>query len=130
MASFWPSPEAFKNDPIVAKGMNSSPKIVFSQTLNKAYWVNTRLVKDDMLGEVWKLKKQSGKDLTILGSGSIVRQLTQVGVIDEYQIQLNPVALGKGKTMLDNIKDKLTLKLIKTRCFGNGNVLLYYEPIA
>jgi dihydrofolate reductase len=130
MANYWPTPEALKNDPIVAQGMNSSPKIVFSRTLKTADWVNTRLVKDDMLGVIRNLKQQPGQDLTVLGSGSIVAQLAQAGLIDEYQVLLNPVVLGKGKTMFAGIEDKLILKLIKTRTFGNGNVLLCYEPIA
>ena len=130
MAGFWPSPDALKNDPIVAQGMNGSSKIVFSRTLNKADWAHTRLVKDDMLGEVRRLKQQSGNDLTILGSGSIVAQLAEAGLIDEYQIMLNPVALGKGKTMFENIKNKIALKLTKTRTFANGNVLLCYETMA
>jgi dihydrofolate reductase len=130
MASYWPTPDAIKNDPIVAQGMNSSAKIVFSRTLNKADWVNTRLVKDDMLGEVRKLKQQSAKDLTILGSGSIVAQLAQAGLIDEYQVLLNPIVLGKGRTMFEGVKNKFILKLTKTRTFGNGNILLCYEPIA
>jgi dihydrofolate reductase len=129
MAGYWPTPEAMKNDPIVAQGMNRSAKIVFSRTLNKADWVNTRLVKDDMLEEVRKLKQQSGKDLTILGSGSIVAQLAQVRLIDEYQVLLNPIVLGKGRTMFEGVKDQFILKLTKTRTFGNGNILLYYEPI-
>ena len=65
----------------------------------------------------------------IFGSGSIISQLAQERLIDEYQIVLNPVVLGKGKTMFDGIKTKLPLKLIKTRTFGNGNVLLCYEPM-
>jgi dihydrofolate reductase len=130
MASYWPTPDAIKNDPIVAQGMNRSAKIVFSRTLNKADWVNTRLVKDDMLGEVRKLKQESRKDLTILGSGSIVAQLTQAGLIDEYQILLNPIVLGKGRTMFEGVKDRFNLKLTKTRTFGNGNISLCYEPIA
>ncbi len=129
MARYWPTPEAIKNDPIVAAGMNKAEKIVFSRTLDKADWNSTRLVKDDMLAEVKKLKQQSGKDLTVLGSGSIVSQLAQEGLIDEYDILLNPVVLGRGKTMFEGIKDKLALKLTKTRIFGNGNVLLTYEPI-
>ena len=130
MAGYWPSPDAIRNDPIVAQGMNSSAKIVFSRTLNEADWVNTRLVQDDMLGEVRKLKQQSGQDLTVLGSGSIVAQLAQAGLIDEYQVLLNPVVLGKGKTMFEGIKDRITLKLTKSRNFGNGNVLLCYVPMA
>jgi dihydrofolate reductase len=128
MAGYWPSPEALRNDPIVARGMNNSPKIVFSRTLDRVDWVNTRLVKDDMLGEVRKLKQQSGKDLTILGSGSIVAQLAQAGLIDEYQILLNPVVLGKGKTMFEGIRDRIAMKMTSTRTFGNGNVLLCYKP--
>jgi len=129
MAGYWPSDEAIKSDPIVAKGMNSSQKIVFSRTLNKADWANTRLVKDDMLGEVRKLKEQAGKELTILGSGSIVAQLAQAGLIDEYQILLNPVVLGKGKSMFEGIKESLKFKLTGTRSFKCGNVLLTYERL-
>ena len=129
MVSYWPTAEAIKDDPIVAGGMNEAEKIVFSQTLDKVDWNNTRLVKDDMLSEIRRLKQQSGKDLTVLGSGSIVSQLAQAGLIDEYQILLNPVVLGKGKTMFEGVKTRLSLRLIKTRVFGNGNVLLCYEPV-
>jgi dihydrofolate reductase len=70
------------------------------------------------------------KDMAILGSGNIVSQLAQEGLIDEYQIMVNPVVLGKGRTMFDGIKEKVTLKLTNTRTFGNGNVLLCYGPMA
>ncbi len=129
MASFWPTPEAIRTDPIVASGMNKAEKIVFSRTLEKVGWNNTRLVKTDMAAEVRRLKQGPGKDLTVLGSGSIVAQLAQEGLIDEYNILLNPVAIGKGKTMFEGVRDRLTLKLTKTRVFGNGNVLLTYVPV-
>jgi dihydrofolate reductase len=129
MVKYWTSREALKNDPVVARGMNSSQKVVFSRSLNKVEWVNTRLVKSDMVEEVRKLKQQNGNDLTILGSGSIVAQLSQAGLIDEYQVLLNPVVLGKGRTMFEGVKKNLALKLTKTRVFGNGNVLLWYEPV-
>lgn len=128
MASFWPTPIAIESMPAVAEGMNSMPKIVFSRTLDQALWNNTKLVKGDIAVEMRKLKKESGKDMVILGSGSIVSQLTQEGLIDEYQIVVNPLILGKGRTMFDGMKEKLNLKLTKTRAFGNGNVLLCYEP--
>jgi dihydrofolate reductase len=127
MESYWPTPEALKNDPIVANGMNAAQKIVFSRTLEKADWNNTRLVKDNMLAEVRKMKHQPGKDMTVLGSGSIVSQLAQEGLIDEYQVLVNPVVIGRGRTMFEGIRDKIALKLVKTRTFGNGNVLLTYE---
>ncbi len=129
MASYWPTAEAIKNDPMVAQGMNKAEKIDFSRTLNKANWNNTKLVKDNMLMEIRELKQESGKDLTILGSGSIVSQLAQERLIDEYQILLNPVVIGKGRTMFEGVKDRFSLKLTNTRVFGNGNVLLSYEHV-
>ena len=68
--------------------------------------------------------------MAIFGSGSIVSQLAQDGLIDEYQMVVNPIVLGEGRTMFDGLKEKLILKLTKTRIFGNGNVLLCYEPVA
>ena len=81
-----------------------------------------------MAAEVRKMKQQPGKDMTVLGSGSIVSQLTQEGLIDEYQVLVNPVVIGRGKTMFEGVRNKIALKLIKTRTFGNGNVLLTYGP--
>ncbi len=128
MASYWPTPPAIKAFPIVAERMNSRPKIVFSRTLDKADWNNTTLVKGDLAAEVRKLKRDSRMDMVILGSGSIVSQLAQARLIDEYQIALCPVALGKGRTMFDGVKEKLPLKLERTRSFRNGNILLCYQP--
>jgi dihydrofolate reductase len=129
MASFWPTPDAIKNDPIVAEKMNTLPKIVFSKTLEKVDWKNTRLVKDNIEEEIQKMKKQPGKDMVILGSGSIVSGFAPLGLIDEYRIMVNPVVLGSGNPLFKGIKDRLMLKLTKTRTFKSGNVLLYYEPI-
>jgi dihydrofolate reductase len=130
MAGFWPTPFAAEQFPVVAERMNGLPKVVFSRTLDKASWNNTKVVKGDIAAEIRKMKKEPGSDLVILGSGSIVSQLAQAGVIDEYQIVVNPVVLGKGRTMFEGIKEKLPLKLTKTRSFDNGNVLLRYEPMA
>ncbi len=130
MASFWPTPLAIEGMPAVAEGMNSMEKVVFSKTLKQVSWNNTKLVKGDMAAEIRKMKKESGKDMVILGSGSIVAQLAPEGLIDEYQIVVNPIVLGKGRTMFDGVKDKLALKLTKSRTFGNGNVFLSYESMA
>jgi dihydrofolate reductase len=128
MAGYWPTRFAIENDPVVAERMNNLPKVVFSRTLGKPSWNNTKLIKDGMAAEIRKMK-QAGEDMAILGSGSIVSQLTEEGLIDEYQIVVNPVVLGNGRTMFDGIKEKLPLKLARTRAFANGNVLLCYEPI-
>ena len=129
MASFWPTPAALERAPGVAEGMNKLPKVVFSRTLGKATWKNTTLVKGDLAAEVRRMKNESGPGMAILGSGSIVSQLAQAGLIDEFQIVVNPIVLGKGRTLFEGVKDKIALKLIKTRAFGNGNVVLYYEPM-
>jgi dihydrofolate reductase len=129
MVSYWPTPNAIKNDPVVAEGMNRAPKVVFSRTLDEVSWKNTKLVKGDLVAEIRKMKQEPGEDIAILGSGSIVAQLAPAGLIDEYQIVVVPVVLGKGRTLFDGIGKKLTLKQTKTRIFGNGNVLLCYEPV-
>jgi len=126
MASFWPTPMAMKMMPTVAERMNNLPKVVFSRTMDKTSWNNTKLVKGDIAAEMRKMKQAPGDGMAILGSGSIVSQLAQEGLIDEYQIVVNLLALGKGRTMFDGIKEKLMLKLTKSRTFGNGNVLLCY----
>jgi dihydrofolate reductase len=126
MASFWPTPNAKKAYPVVADRMNGLPKFVFSRTLDKVAWENTTLLKGDLAGEVRKLKSQPGEGMVILGSGGIVSQLSQAGLIDEYQFVVVPVVLGKGRTMFEGIKDKRALKLTGTRSFGNGNVFLTY----
>jgi dihydrofolate reductase len=130
MASYWPTERAIQNDPTVAERMNELPKVVFSRTLDKASWSNTKLVKSDIAAVVRKMKQEPGPDMAILGSGAIVSQLAREGVIDEYQIVVNSVVLGKGRTMFEGVKEGLTLKLTKTRIFGNGNVLLCYQPMA
>ena len=128
MASYWPTPMAAKNDSAVAERMNAIPKIVFSRTLDQATWSNTRLIKADLGTEVRKLKAEPGADITILGSGTIVSQLAQLGLIDVYQLVVNPIALGKGRTLFDGLQHRLPLKLTNSRTFRNGKVLLTYEP--
>jgi dihydrofolate reductase len=128
MASYWPTPIADQHHPSVAAGMNSMSKVVFSKTLDHASWNNTTLIKGDLISEVQKLKQQDGPGMAILGSGSIIAQLAPEHLIDEYQMIIDPVALGKGRTMFDGIKEMLTLKLTKTRIFKNGKIFLSYEP--
>jgi len=130
MASFWPTPLAAQSNPIVVERMNGLRKFVFSTTLEKATWNNTTLLKGDLTAEVRKLKQQPGPNIVIMGSGSIVAQLADAGLIDEYQIVLNPLVVGKGRTLFEGVKNKLPMKLAKSRAFGNGNIVLCYEPMA
>jgi dihydrofolate reductase len=129
MASFWPTPAAVTQMPVVANRMNSAPKVVFSRTLQNASWQNTRLVKGDLPGEIRKLKNEPGDAMLIFGSGTIVSQLAQAGLIDEYQFIVDPVVLGSGRTMFEGVQNRLSIKLKHVRSFDNGNVLLDYELI-
>ncbi len=127
MSSYWPTPMAAKQNPQVAKGMNDMPKVVFSKTMDVPAWSNTRLVKTDIAAAVRKMKKESGPNMVILGSGTIVSQLTEAGLIDEYQLVVNPLVLGKGRTLFESVKEPVNLKQTKTRTFDNGSVVISYE---
>jgi dihydrofolate reductase len=129
MAGFWPTPEASKTMPVVAEKMNKMPKIVFSKTLKEAAWENTEAIRADIVAKVRKVKESQGPNMVILGSGTIVSQLTQARLIDDYQIVVVPLVLGGGRTMFEGVRDKLNLKLQKSRAFGNGNVVLWYKTI-
>ena len=134
MASFWPTETALKSMPEIAEGMNKSEKIVFSRTLKNADpivigWKNTRIVRDNIVEEVKKLKATSKKDITILGSGSILTQLADAGLMDSFQFMVDPIALGGGTPIFNGIGNKLDLKLTSTRAFKSGAVLLSYESV-
>lgn len=127
MESYWPMPDAIEDDPIVAGLMNSLSKIVFSRTVQKAEWNNSRLIKDNLADEIEKLKQQPGKDFGVFGSANLLATLTQLNLIDEHRVMINPVILGKGTPLFKT--DTLTrLKLQSTRTFQSGNVLLVYQP--
>ena len=123
MASYWPTQSAIENDPIVADKMNTVPKIVFSKTLDKAEWINSRLVKENIAEEIAKLKQQQGRDLAIFGSSTLASSLLQMGLLDELRIMVNPVVLGNGNPLFKGMHDKLNLKLLKTKTFRSGNIL-------
>jgi dihydrofolate reductase len=129
MSNFWQSPMAKEQDPVVSEGMNKAEKIVFSRTLDTAGWKNTRLIKGNLIEEIRRLKQQPGKDMTILGSGSIITQLAEEELIDEYEVLVYPVALGKGTPLFDCLRHPLKLKLISAKAYKSGTVLLTYLAI-
>jgi dihydrofolate reductase len=127
MASFWPTAAANEMDPVIANAMNAAEKIVFSRKMKKADWENTRVINDNIISAIKKLKAESTKTLVILGSGNIIAQLVSAGIIDRYQIVISPIILGRGRTMFEGVEEKINLKLESTRAFKNGNVLLDYR---
>ena len=129
MIKYWPTPMAKQHAPEVAAGMNNAPKFVFSRTLDHSSWNNTTMVKGDLGAEVRKIKEMPGNGIAILGSGTIISQLAPTGLIDEYQVVVNPIILGAGRTMFETVKEQLNLKLAKTRHFKSGKVYVCYEPV-
>lgn len=127
MAAFWPTDAAAASMPGVAAGMNAAEKIVFSKTLEKADWKGTRIIRDNLETEIRKLK-QGDRNMTVLGSGSIVTQLATLNLIDEYGIFLDPVALGAGTSIFHGINKQLDLRLKNHQVFENGAIYLQYVP--
>jgi dihydrofolate reductase len=123
MAGFWPTQKGE-----IADFMNEVPKVVFSRTLSKAEWNNTRLIKDKAEEEVMKLKKQTGKDLFIFGSADLSSSLTRSGLLDEYRLCVAPVVLGSGNPLFKASPDRLRMKLVEARPLKSGCVILRYQP--
>ncbi len=123
MANYWPSAAADE----IADKMNNLPKIVFSKTLQKADWNNSRVIRGDIQEEVSKLRKQPGKDLVVLGSAMLASHLLQLGLVDEYRVILTPVLLGKGTPLFKDITERIRLKLVSAKMFGSGAALLRYQ---
>src|SRR5262245_18625944 len=131
MKSYWPTPEAIASDPGMARAVNESPKIVFSKSLTDVSegpnWKNITVLRGIDPSEIRKLKVQAKTDFTTLGSGSVVQQLANLGLVDEFTFVVVPLVLGGSKDLFDGL-DRQHLKLLESRSFRNGLVLLRYEP--
>ena len=132
MESSWPlivkKPTGLKSVDEFAVLIDNIPKVVFSRTLKNVEWKNTRLVNEDIKEEVVRLKQQPGRSL-LVGGPAIIIELMKLGFIDEYQFCIQPIILGNGLPLFKNIRDRINLKLLKTRTFNSGAITLYYEPV-
>ncbi len=130
MESYWPSvvknPTGNKPEDEFAVLIDNVSKIVYSRTLKNVDWKNTELKKEVVKEEVLELKQQEGKNIFV-GSPSLIVTLTKLDLIDEYQICVHPVIIGKGLPLFKNINERISLKLLKTKTLGSGAVTLYYE---
>ena len=108
--------------------LNEMNKLVFSKTLQNARWKNSRVLHELDRHEIETLKNQPGKNMILFGSGSIVSQLTQHGLIDEYQYVVCPIFLGNGRPLLSNVSKNLRLDLLEAKQYESGDVLLRYAP--
>ncbi|MFD1776944.1 dihydrofolate reductase family protein [Paenibacillus rhizophilus] len=127
--SYWPhvanNPNAPEGARMMANELNQMTKVVFSTTLQEVNWENSKLLSGNLAEEVRRLKEGEGADITIFGSGSIVQQLAEEGLIDEYLLVLTPVVIGNGKLLFKEAT-QMKLELLETRSFSSGIVLLHY----
>ena len=107
--------------------MNSLPKYVVSTTLSEVTW-NASLIKDHIAEEVSKLKQESGQDVLVFGSGELVHTLMQHDLIDEYRLMVHPVVQGSGKRLFRDGSEKKVLRLVETKTFSSGTIVLSYQP--
>ncbi|OOG16121.1 hypothetical protein BWD42_22340 [Sphingobacterium sp. CZ-UAM] len=129
MSQYWPDPTLTISDrPGIIDFMNNATKIVFSTSLVKADWNNSRIVNAIDRSEVERWKHSPGKDLLIYGSGTIVSQFSELKLIDEYALMLYPIVLGSGKPLFPNISERIKLNLISSRLFACGSILHTYYP--
>lgn len=128
--TYWSQVVSDKNNPEYAFGrkMIDTPKIVFTKTLEKSEWENTKLAKGNINEEIKNLKSQNGKDIIVYGGASFVSNLVKEDLIDEYHLFINPAMIGTGMKIFGEIKGKKKLNLIKSIPFDCGIVVLNYDP--
>ena len=124
MAGYWPTAD----DDSVKEQMNGKPKLVFSRTLKRVDWQNSRLATGSIADEVAALKRVPGDGLLWVGGSDLASSFLEQGLLDEIRFIVTPILLGAGKTVFDAIKKRYPLKLLSTKSFKSGNVILTYEP--
>lgn len=133
MEGYWPTvlvnPDSSSEDRGHAEWVENIPKVVFSHTLDNVTWNNTTLIKDNLIEEVSKLKQQIADDLLIFGSPRLTYSLAQLGLIDEYRINLNPIAIGQGLPLFEEGQPPIKLSLSESRTFACGVIALRYAVV-
>ena len=134
MESYWPlvvkNPTGIKSEDDFAVAIDNIPKIVFSRTLQNVNWKNTELKKEVIKDEILELQQShhGGSKNILVGSPGLIAAFAQLGLINEYQLGVQPTILGSGLTLFKNVSDRINLTLLKTKTFGCGAITLYYEP--
>ena len=128
---FWPTPEPKQMgvDPYLIERLNNLPKIVFSKSLAETPWKPASLVREDPGAAVARLKHESGKDIVVVGSGTLVASLLRHDLIDEYFIRVRPIILGSGRSLFEDRKARHPLKLVTAKTFKSGTIGLHYESL-
>jgi dihydrofolate reductase len=130
---YWPAagknPKSSGYEKEFSAWLDNVPKIVFSRTLDQVDWINARLVKGDAGKEIAQLKRQPGKNLVFWGGSIFPQALMDLGLIDEYRVNLHPVILGEGKPLFTGNKKKIPMNSLSTKRFKSGTIGISYEPI-
>jgi len=125
MAGHWP----YNGPAEYADPMNNIPKVVFSKTLTKAEWKESRIARGDLSEEIARLRSEPGKDIMAHGGARFVQALSRQGLIDEYRLVIRPVALGGGMPLFKDLLVPLRLRLVDSRAFTDGTAIWVYEPV-
>jgi dihydrofolate reductase len=125
MAEFWPT-----SDDAYAAPMNNIPKVVFSKTLKRAEWPDSRIARGDLAEEIAALKRETGKDMIAWGGAAFAQSLSRLRLVDEYRFILQPVALGEGYPLFKGLTAPLRLELVDAQTYNNGAALHVYRPAA
>jgi len=128
MKEYWPTDEAKQMAPDLSKYMNETLKVVVSRKGFEPGWENVRVIAGDIVSGIKLLKEEPGGDFMIFGSNELVVSLMQANLIDEFQIVVNPVAIGNGTSLFAGLKQRMNLLLVGTRQFKSGAVMLTYQP--
>jgi dihydrofolate reductase len=133
MEAYWPTaadkPNADKHDIDHSQWVNNVQKIVFSTNDLKTDWQNTRVIHTNVMEEMNAIKAVAGKNLLMLGSPTLAHSFMDLGLIDEFWLNINPVVIGSGKPLFLNVKKKMNLKLVEEKTYVNGVVGLHYEVV-
>lgn len=128
MAAYWPTEQAMVNDPAITTRMNEKPKLVFSTTLTEADWSGTTVVRGEATAHVPAIKAAAGEELLVIGSAHLTASLARAGLLDELRIMVCPIVLGRGRSLFEDLKDRVSLTLLRVRRFDSGNLVLTYRP--
>jgi len=124
MAAYWPSSTS-----VYAAPMNEIPKVVFSKTLERAEWAETRIARGELAEEIARLKREPGDDVIAHGGASFVQALSRLNLIDEYRLVIHPVALGNGLPLFHDLPAPLRLDLVEAKTFPGGTAIHVHRPV-
>jgi dihydrofolate reductase len=125
MSGFWPTAQATEAYPLVAEGMNRAKKLVITSAPRLPKWNNTHILNENWVHEIAQLKER--ENLTLLGSGTILTQLAEVGLIDQFQFMIDPIVIGQGTSIFNGLSCPVNVRLVDTRIFESGKLLLTYR---